>query len=185
MRTSFANTLRSTKGFTLIELMVAISVLGILLALALPDMRSFLVNSRLSSDINGFVGLINYARSEAIVRNQDVVVCPKSNTSNACIATLLWGEYQIQAFVDIDGNGTRNGADILLKTISATDPAGTQRAINLNSTNVISFSAAGFSQRAMSFNIFARGDAAFELRYGRTLCVSKPGRVRVIASGTC
>jgi len=171
------------RGFTLIELMVTIAVLGILLALALPDLRSFMVGNRLSSDVNGLVGLINYARSEAIARNQDVVICPKDNVANTCIASQFWGEFETQVFVDLNGNGQRNAGDLLLKTIPATDPAGLERRITRNAgPGVIRFGAVGFSQTPHQFNVFAIGDAAFEIRYGRTICISRPGRVRVAAA---
>lgn len=176
----------SQPGFTLIELMVAVSVLGILVALALPDLRGFLVSNRLSSDVNGFIGLVNYARSEAIVRNQDVVICPKRNDAIGCQSSANWGEYEIQVFVDINGSGTRTNNDILLKTIPATDPSGATRKIDRNGgVGNIRFSAAGFAQTAHRFDIYAIGDAAFELRYGRSVCISRPGRVRVSSPGPC
>jgi type IV fimbrial biogenesis protein FimT len=180
LRLNFARRLQV--GFTLVELLITVSIFAILIAVALPDLRAFVVSNRLSSDVNGFIGLINYARSEAIARNQDVLICPKSNgaTVITCESTQLWGEFETQVFVDINGNGQRNASDILLKTIPATDPAGLERRINrATAPGIIKFGAVGFSQTAHRFDIFAIGDAAFETRFGRTVCVSRNGRVRV------
>lgn len=174
----------SQTGFTIIELMVTIAIAGILLTIALPNLRNFIVSNRLSTDVNGFVGLVNYARSEAIVRNQDVVICPKANGAITCAADQFWGEYDLQVFVDVNGNGERNAADTLLKTISATDVSGTQRRITRSAgVGVIRFSAAGFSQTAHRFDIFAVGDAEYELANGRSVCISRPGRARVTTNG--
>lgn len=177
---------QTQSGFTLVELMVAVSILAVLTTLALPDLRQFVVSNRLSSDVNSFVGLINYARSEAIVRNQDVVICPRSNSGITCASDASWGAYEMQAFVDLNGNGERNADELLLKTVPATDTTETQRVLKRDSgVGRIRFSAAGFSQTAHRFDINAVGDAAFELKYGRSVCISRPGRVRVASPGPC
>ena len=166
--------------------MVTVSIVAILTTLALPDLRAFVVGNRLSSDVNSFVGLVNYARSEAIVRNQDVIVCPKSNNGITCASDASWGKFETQVFVDANGNGQRNASEELLKTLPATDESGDQRVITRGSgVGSIRFSAAGFSQTAHTFDINAKGDAAFELKYGRSVCISKPGRIRVTAPGSC
>lgn len=170
------------RGVTLLELLVTIAILAILVAIGLPGMRDFIVSNRLSSDVNGFIGLVNYARSEAIVRNQDVVVCPKSATATTCASTTDWNTLDIQVFVDVNGNGQRDSGDVLLKTMAAVDPAGTQTGFEQSASATLVFGSAGFARTAQSFKVYAKSsDAAYSTRFGRTLCISKMGRVRVAA----
>jgi len=177
--------IKKSRGLTIIELMVTVTVLAILLAIGLPEMRSFIVSNRLSSDVKGFVGLVNYARSEAITRNQSVVICPKSNSAITCQSSQFWGEYEIQAFVDVNGNGERNTSDILLKTLPAVDPTSLERGFVRTATGKIIFRSVGLSTDTHSFDIWAKSsDAAYESKYGRRVCISRPGRVRVIAYNT-
>jgi type IV fimbrial biogenesis protein FimT len=170
------------RGFTLIELLVTIVVLALLLSLALPSMRDFLVGNRLSTNVNGFIGLVNYARSEAIARNQDVVICPKNGSTIACVSQTTWNTLEIQAFVDENGNGNRDAAEVLLKTISAVDPSDTQTGFDRSAAGTLIFGSAGFARTAQFFKIYAKSsDSAYQARFGRTVCVSKAGRVRVAA----
>jgi type IV fimbrial biogenesis protein FimT len=55
-----------TRGFTLVELLVVMSCAGILLGLAVPSMRQFMQNQRLSSAAASLITALNYARSEAV-----------------------------------------------------------------------------------------------------------------------
>lgn len=75
-------------GFTLIELMVTLSVAAILLMIGVPNFRDFINNNRLSSQANDFVGTMTLARSEAIKQNRVVLVCPlETNASSLCWPT--------------------------------------------------------------------------------------------------
>jgi type IV fimbrial biogenesis protein FimT len=65
----------SGPGFTLIELMVTLSIAIILLVLAVPSMEDATLNTRLNAQSNALLASLQLARSEAIKRNARVVVC--------------------------------------------------------------------------------------------------------------
>ena len=64
------------RGFTLIELMFTIVVMAVLLSIGVPSFRDFIRSSRMAEGTNALVGDLNFARSEAIKRNQNTTVVP-------------------------------------------------------------------------------------------------------------
>lgn len=70
-------------GITLIELMVALSILGILLAIGIPSMRDMGETDAVRGHLNTFFGTLRYARSEAIRNKAKVVICPSDNSESA------------------------------------------------------------------------------------------------------
>lgn len=63
------------KGFTLIELMVALAVLAIAVATGVPSYTALITTNRISSEVNEFVASLHYARSEAVKRGIGVRAC--------------------------------------------------------------------------------------------------------------
>ncbi|WP_432720895.1 GspH/FimT family pseudopilin [Jeongeupia wiesaeckerbachi] len=57
------------RGFTLIEMLVAIAILSILLAIGIPSFVDLLNRKRLENTANDYLSLIAYAKSEALKRN--------------------------------------------------------------------------------------------------------------------
>lgn len=66
---------RLNKGFTLIELIITIGVVAILLAIAVPSMRDFVIDIRVASNVRLFLAANRFARSEAIKRGYGAAVC--------------------------------------------------------------------------------------------------------------
>ncbi len=68
---------RRDRGFTIVELLVVVSVMAILLAIIIPNMTRFLPAHRLASGINQMVGELRLSRQKAIAEGNDFVVhCP-------------------------------------------------------------------------------------------------------------
>ncbi len=63
-------------GFSLIELMVVLSIAAILLAAGVPSFRSLIQNQRMITTVNEFFAAINLTRSEAIQRGTRVDLVP-------------------------------------------------------------------------------------------------------------
>ena len=76
-------------GFTLIELMVTLTVLGILTLLAAPSFNEAILGNKLAGFSNTFVASAQLARSEAIKRNNAVTLC-RSADGLTCAASGTW-----------------------------------------------------------------------------------------------
>lgn len=75
---------RTRHGFTLVELMIAIAVLGVLLMLAAPSLYDFIRVQRLKSINAQLVTDLQFARSEAIARRTWVRVAFRANSRVSC-----------------------------------------------------------------------------------------------------
>lgn len=73
---------RAIAGFTLLELLIAITVAGVALAIAVPSFTSIITSNQLSSTANELVGALNQARIQAIKRNTVTQFCSDSAVSN-------------------------------------------------------------------------------------------------------
>lgn len=78
--------IKINRGFTLIEIMVALSIIGILIAMSYPMFTSSMINNRLYSEATQTSSILSLARNEAIRRNDFVTVCP-TNNGTSCLAS--------------------------------------------------------------------------------------------------
>lgn len=63
---------QTAKGFTIIELLVALTIAAVMMAFALPAFNDFTVQRQMTANVNQFVSAISYARSEATRLGGDV-----------------------------------------------------------------------------------------------------------------
>ena len=141
------NVPRCPLAFTLLELLITLSIALFLLCVTIPSFNRLLSTNRLTTYVNEWITDLNYARSEAIKRGQQIVVRK----------TFLQWEQGWQVFVDIDRatsthENVLDSADILLRVHSALPVTFTLRGNN-NFTNFIRFRPDGTSSNFGSFVI--------------------------------
>ncbi len=98
---------RGMRGFTLIELIVAIAVVGILVAVAVPSFASLVNGNRLTASVNELAAGIQSARMEAIRRNSRVVLCRSDNGSTCNAGAGSWKGWI--SFVDANADNAPDG----------------------------------------------------------------------------
>ena len=94
---------RRAAGVTLIELMVTVSLIVVIMALAAPSFATFQRNAELTSTTNTMLSSLTVARSEAMKRGRNVTVAPIDGSS--------WDSGWI-VFVDSDGSGTPASSEV-------------------------------------------------------------------------
>lgn len=91
-------------GFTLIELVVALAITGILLVMAVPVLNEQIDKRRLMAVADAIYGDMQYARSEAIRNNQNVQISFSGGT-NWCYGMILGATACDCAVVASSGSG--------------------------------------------------------------------------------
>ena len=165
-------------GFTLIELLVTMAVAAILLAIAVPNYQTFVLNSRMSAQSNDFLSALLLARSEAVKRGTLVSVC-KSANSATCTAGGTWAQGWI-VFVDGNTAGTLDGAGANADVLIRGFPALSGNDTLVGSANVVNF----VSYQASGATAGTNGTVSLcppspAVVPGRDIQITAPGLARV------
>ncbi len=86
---------RKRAGFTLIELMVGVAILAIVAVVGLPAMNGFINSNRLTAQANEFLSAIQFARSEAIRLNRNVLFCNTSDAASCNVSSGSWAGWLV------------------------------------------------------------------------------------------
>jgi type IV fimbrial biogenesis protein FimT len=142
---------KAAAGFSLVELLVVITIIGILLGLGAPSYRYVTNTNRVATEVNGLLGDMMLARSEAIKQGINVSVCPSVTPYTSC--TNLGTTWQTGwiVFSDYNANGAVDGNDLILRVQPAFSGTDTMTPDN-NSVTFVTFNREGFATGLPSGN---------------------------------
>jgi len=165
-----SNKLTANLGFTLIELIVTISIVAILVGVAIPGFTSIINSTRLTTYANELVASLNLARSEAVKRGVQISVRRKGSTHQN------W-DSGWDIFTDLDGDGALDAADTLLKTYPALSNGFTLRTGTVGYQDFAAYLPSGLSLNS-SGDTFRLCDSSADTGDSRAIAVNAVGRPR-------
>jgi type IV fimbrial biogenesis protein FimT len=189
---------RRVAGFTILELMISITIGVIVAAIAVPSFSTLLANSRLTASANDLLASLQAARGEAIKRNGPVVLCGVTDSTVALPQCVTSGATTWVVFQDVNGDGQLQSGEPIIELHPNLVSAVTLRA---DGNGSITFLATGFPNTAapsLQHAVFCdrRGVKAGQLAgpagpaaasgasTGRAVVVSTTGHARVFGDQT-
>lgn len=130
-------------GFGLLELLVVLAVLGVLLTLAAPGLAGLREQHRLQAQAEDLLSTLQWARSQALQRQQRVTVCTVS-AAGSCDPAGSWRQGWL-VFEDANADAHRDPQEVLLQQRPAM-PEALQATGNSLVAHYVSYSAEGRGQ---------------------------------------
>ncbi len=104
---------RQQTGFTLVEALFAGGLLGLVLGLGIPSLEGLLAGNAMVSEVNGLVTALHLARSTAVNRGGEAILCP-SPDGHSCRRGGDWSQGYL-LFVDLDHDRRPGPGDVLVR----------------------------------------------------------------------
>ncbi len=176
------------KGFTLVELIVALGILGLTMAVAVPNFVTLINDNRISSSASDFVGALQLAKAESAARTSPATICKSNIAGTGCVTTGDWQQGWI-VFSDINGNAAVDAGDTVVLNHEALDTritfngtAGVTNSITFNPSGrtsitgtqvLIMCDARGFAESAKGIlvTMTGRGNVMKASDTGQTACL--------------
>ena len=168
----------------MIELMVVVTLVAVLLALAIPSMSGFLKRRAVAAAVEQFASDMRLARSEAIKRSASVTVCRSENGSSCAGTEGNWNSGWI-VFVNFNSNSVRDTDDILIRAqqgLQAIEMIADTEDNIPNTRHIFTYRATGRG-RGMDQTLEFRATGSVVPGSTALVCISNQGRVGVRASG--
>jgi type IV fimbrial biogenesis protein FimT len=167
-------------GFTLLELMIALTVAALLTALAVPSFQYVTVSNRVSSEVNAMLGDMQFARAEAIKEGQTVTIC-SSNNGTTCSGTSTWTFGWI-VFADANNNQAVDAGEPVMRVQRAM--GGGDTFVANNNIKAITFNREGFALGIPAGVMLTLHNSTAIAAYSRCLKMTLIGQMTTYLNGS-
>src|ERR1022692_953766 len=85
--------MKRSSGFTLLELVIVMVIVAILATIAVPGFQYVTTSNRVSTEVNGLLGDMQYARNEALKEGLPITICASANPTAlppSCSGSTSW-----------------------------------------------------------------------------------------------
>lgn len=173
------------RGFTIIEIIIVVSILSIMLVIAVPNLSKILENNQAMQQSHDFISAFQLSLTEAEKNDANVTICAKKEMSDECYnyttspSSELWRNGWL-LFTDTNDNGTYNpeSGDTLIKS-------------QVNGTNQISVSAPASAVTVTTGSTVTRGTGDFyfsgtecNVNSGHKISIYNTGQI-IVKGGVC
>jgi type IV fimbrial biogenesis protein FimT len=174
---------QSSSGFTMIELVVVIAVVGILMAIGVPSFKYVTTANRISAEVNGLLGDMQFARAEAIKEGHPVVVCVSTDFLT-CNNTNTWQSGWIICS-DANNDGTCDNNDPIFRVQKPFAVSNsTDTFVASGATSALIFNREGFATGlAGTVTVILHSAPTVVTAYTRCLQISAVGTLNVELAG--
>jgi type IV fimbrial biogenesis protein FimT len=162
------------RGLSIVELLIALAIVAMLTAAALPAMYRYAAAQDSTAAINQLTGAVQFSRSAAITSRRTVTLCPSANGVD-CAKRDDWHLGAI-AFTDQNQNGIADPEDVVMAAFPPL-PSGS-RAFwrSFRNKSYLSFTPSGLTSWQNGHFRFCPRDP--DPRLIREIVVNPQGRVR-------
>ena len=129
------------RGFTLVEMMVAIAVAAILTAVAVPGMRSFIQHDRVVSQANGMIADLQFARGQAVATHGYISICPLTAANGSTCDTS--GTSYAQGWMIFTSSAPNTAYDSANNTLLRVQTAPTTTTVSAASKGILTYDSFG------------------------------------------
>ncbi len=169
-----------SRGFTLLEILTTMAIAAILLAIGIPSFQYVTNANRVTGEINGLLGDLQFARAEAVKEGRTVTVCTSTDGAS-CAGSTSWAGGWI-VFSDPTNIGHVDNGETILRvqrTFSSTDTLESS-----NNVVAVTFNREGYALSIPQGTLMTLHDATDTSAWTRCLSINSAGMLVTQLSGT-
>ncbi len=161
-------------GFSLVELLVGVTLASLLTSLCIPAFSHLIASQRSTSRVNQMIGAVQLARQAAISLNTTTTLCPAE--AGVCLGRNQWHNGAM-IFTDRNQDGALDNNETLVARLPRLEQGERIYWRSFRNRNFLRFKATGLTDWQNGHFLYCPPDG--DPRYARSIILNAQGRVRL------